>query len=57
MSSSVISSLAKGTGCRKFGEATSGPRRIVVVTHAAAVNVGIAPNHGASRKDLQERWS
>src|SRR2546423_11127131 len=57
MSSSVISSLANGTGWRKFGDATSVPSRIRVVAHAAAVRVGIAPNHDRSRNERQARWS
>ena len=42
---------------RKFGDATNGPSRMFSVTHAAAVSVGIAPNHGSSRSDRQARWS
>ena len=56
-SSSVISSRANGTGCRKFGEATSVPNRIVEVASAAAVSVGIAANHDESRSDRQAMWS
>ena len=57
MSSSVMSSRAKGTGCRKFGEATSVPSRIVVVTVAAAVSVGMAENQGEPRRSPQAMWS
>ena len=57
MSSSVTSSVAKGTGWRKFGDATSGPRRIRSVALAAAVSVGTAPNHVESRSERQARWS
>ena len=57
MSSSVISSFANGTGCRKFGDATSGPSRMRSVTPAAAVSVGIAPNQGESRSERHARWS
>ncbi len=56
-SSSVISSLARVTGCRKFGEVTIVPSRIRSVTPAAAVSVGTAPNHGPSRKVRHDRWS
>jgi len=56
-SSSVISSLAKGTGCRKFGDATKVPSRIVVVASAAAASTGTVANHGPSASERQARWS
>ncbi|CAM5354598.1 hypothetical protein STANM309S_03433 [Streptomyces tanashiensis] len=56
-SSSVISSLASVTGCRKFGEVTRVPSPSRSVAVAAAVSVGSAPNHGPSRKLRQDRWS
>lgn len=57
MSSREISSLARVTGWRKFGEVTSVPRRSRCVAVAAAVSVGSAPNHVRSRKLRQDRWS
>jgi len=53
----VIISFANETEWRKFEDATSVPRRIRVVTTAAAASVGIAPNHGASRRERHARWS
>ena len=50
MSSSAVTSRAKCTGCRKFGDATSVPSRIREVTVAAAVSVGTASNHGPSTR-------
>ena len=44
MSSRVNSSRAKGTGWRKFGDATSVPSRIVDVAAATAATVGTAAN-------------
>jgi hypothetical protein len=52
-----MSSLANVTGCRKFGEETSGPKRILLVTCAAAASSGTAPYHGPSRKDCHDKWS
>jgi len=49
--------LGEYQGCRKLADVTSGPRRIVVVTVAAATSVGTIENHAASRKDRHERWS
>ncbi len=56
-SSSVISSLANGTGWRKFGDATHVPRPIRDVTVAAATSVGTVANHGSSFRSCQARWS
>ena len=56
-SSRLISSLANGTGWRKFGDATNVPRRIRLVTRAAAVSVGTVANHGLSARLRQDRWS
>jgi hypothetical protein len=50
-----MSSLANGTGWRKFGDATRVPRRMCSVAIAAAVSVGTAPNHAESRNDRQAR--
>jgi hypothetical protein len=52
-----MSSLANGTGCRKFGEATNVPSRMVVVASAAAASTGTVANHGPSASDRQARWS
>ena len=52
-----MTSLASVTGWRKFGEVTSVPRRMVVVTPAAAVSRGMAENQGPSRSSRQVRWS
>jgi hypothetical protein len=57
MSSSAVTSRAKWTGWRKFGDATRVPIRIVDVTVAAAVSVVIASNHGPSARSRQPRWS
>jgi hypothetical protein len=57
MSSSVIISLAKVTGCRYSGVATRVPRPMREVTVAAAVRVGTQPNHGSSRSHRHMRWS
>ena len=57
MSSNATTSLAKGTGWRKLGEATRVPSRMRSVARAAAVSVGTAANQGESRNDRQARWS
>lgn len=44
-------------GERGLTEVTRVPKRILCVAVAAAVSVGIAPNHGPSRKDRHDRWS
>jgi hypothetical protein len=56
-SSSASRLRAKGTGWRKFGDATMVPSRIRRVTMAAAVSVGTASNHGPSTSDRQPMWS
>jgi hypothetical protein len=57
MTSSVISSLAKGTGCRKFGEATKVPSCSLDVVSAAAVNAGTVAYQLESAKARHARWS
>lgn len=44
-------------GERSLTEVPRAPKRILCVTVAAPVGVGIAPNHGPSRKLRQEGWS
>ena len=56
-SSRPITSLANGTGWRKFGEATQVPSRIRSVTTAAAVSNGTVASHGPSASERQARWS
>ncbi len=50
-------SFANGTGCRRFGEVTSVPSRMVLVLSAAATSVGTVANHGPSAIVRQARWS
>ena len=57
ITSSVISSLAKGTGCRKLGEATKVPRVSRDVDSAAAARVGTVACQSESTKARQARWS
>ncbi len=52
-----MTSLANGTGWRKFGEATQVPSRIRSVTTAAAVSSGTVASHGPSASERQARWS
>ncbi len=44
-------------GAQGLTDVTRVPIRTRCVTVAAAVRVGIAPNHGPSRNDRQDRWS
>lgn len=53
----VESLRAKGTGCRKFGDATKVPIRIRADTIAAALSVGTAEYHDESTRVRQPRWS
>ena len=57
MSSSDCTSRWNVTGCRKLGDDTNVPSRTVEVTIAAAVSVGVVPNHGDSGSPPQTRWS
>ena len=52
-----MTSLAKGTGWRKFGDATHVPSPIRSVTAAAAASNGTVANHGSSARSRHARWS
>ncbi len=53
----VAMSLANGTGCRKFGDATKVPSPMRLVTVAAAVRVGTVACQRSPASPRHERWS